>query len=139
MSRRIITALSCGALALGGAFVAGCGSDNKDSGSAPKTSVVPPATTGTTAGSTKGSFIEVSMKDNTFVPEKITAKVGQTIKWTNDDPYPHNVTATKGENFQSDNINGGGTYEYKLDKAGTINYVCTIHSGQRGQIRVTKG
>jgi plastocyanin len=136
MSGRIITALSCGALALGGAFAAGCGSSN--SGSTPKTSATPPAATGTTAGSTKGSVIAVSMKDNTFVPEKITAKVGQTIKWTNDDPYPHNVTAVKGENFQSDNINGGGTYQYKLDKAGTINYVCTIHSGQRGQIRVTK-
>jgi plastocyanin len=137
MSRRIITALSCGALAVGGAFVAGCGSDNKDSGAAPKRPAETPAT-GTTARSTKGSVIEVSMKNNTFVPEKITAKVGQTIKWTNDDSYPHNVTATKGENFQSDNINGGGTYKYKLDKAGTINYVCTIHSGQRGQIRVTR-
>jgi plastocyanin len=134
MSRRIITALSCGALALGGAFVAGCGSDNNDNGSAPKTTT----TTGTTAGATKGSVVEVSMKNNLFVPETITAKVGQTIKWTNDDPYPHNVTATKGEDFQSDNIDGGGTYEYKLDKAGTIDYVCTIHSGQRGTITVTK-
>jgi plastocyanin len=135
MFRRIITALSCGALALGGAFVAGCGSDNNDNGSAPKTTT----TAATTAGATKGSVIEVSMKNNLFLPERITAKVGQTIKWTNDDPYAHNVTATKGEDFQSDNIDGGGTYEYKLDKAGTIDYVCTIHSGQRGQIRVTKG
>jgi plastocyanin len=137
MSRRIITALSCGALALGGTFVAGCGSDNNDNGSTPKTTTAPGGT-GTTAGATKGSVIEVSMKSNLFVPERITAKVGQTIKWTNDDPYAHNVTATKGEDFASDNIDGGGTYEYKLDKAGTIDYVCTIHSGQRGQIRVTK-
>jgi plastocyanin len=136
MPRRFITALSCGALALGGAFVAGCGSDNKDSAS--KSSAATTPTTAATAGSTKGSVIEVSMKDNTFVPETITARVGQTIKWTNDDSYPHNVTATKGEDFQSDNIDGGGTYEYKLDKAGTIKYVCTIHSGQRGEIRVAR-
>jgi plastocyanin len=138
MSRRIITSLSCGALALGGAFVAGCGRNNNNSGPVPKTSTAAPTATATTEGSTKGSAIRVSMKDNRFVPEKITAKVGQTIRWTNDDAYPHNVTATKGEDFQSDNIDGGGTYTYKLDKAGTINYVCTIHSGQRGQIRVTK-
>jgi plastocyanin len=138
MSRRIISALSCGALACGGAFVAGCGRNNNNSGPVPKTSTAAPAATGGKQGSTKGSVIVVSMKDNQFVPERITAKVGQTIKWTNDDSYPHNVTAVKGEDFRSDNVDGGGTYEYKLDKAGTIDYVCTIHSGQRGQIRVTK-
>jgi plastocyanin len=117
MSRRIITALSCGALAVGGAFVAGCGSNNKDSSAAPKRPAETPAT-GTTARSTKASVIEVSMKNNTFIPEKITGKVGQTVKWINDDSYPHNVVATKGEDFQSDNFGGGGTYKYKLDKAG---------------------
>ena len=133
MSGRIITALSCGVLALGGAFVTGCGDDNGSSGSAQTTTAAAPA-----GGSGKGSVISVSMKANKFIPENVTGKVGQTVEWTNDDPYPHNVTATKGEDFQSDNIDGGGTYEYKLDKAGTIDYVCTIHSGQRGQIRVTK-
>jgi plastocyanin len=137
MSRRIITALSCGALALGGAFVAGCGSDNNDSGSTqPTNKAAAPSPTETTAEATKGSVIEVSMKNNQFIPEKITGKVGDTVKWTNDDSYPHNVVATKGENFQSDNFGGGGTYEYTLDKSGTIDYVCTIHSGMVGTITV---
>jgi plastocyanin len=138
MSRRIITALSCGALTLGGAFVAGCGRNNNNSGPVPRTSTAAPTATATTQASTKGSVVVVSMKDNRFVPEKITAKVGQTIKWTNDDSYPHNVTAVKGASFQSDNVDGGGTYEVKVRKAGTIDYVCTIHSGQRGQIRITR-
>jgi plastocyanin len=134
MSGRIITALSCGALALGGAFVAGCGDDNKDSGSAQTTTEAATAA----GGGAKGSFISVSMKANTFIPKKITGRVGQTVEWKNDDPYPHNVVATKGEDFQSDNFSGGGTYKYKLDKAGTISYVCTIHSGMVGTITVTK-
>jgi plastocyanin len=136
MSGRIITALSCGALALGGAFVTGCGDDNKDSGSAQTTTEAAPATA--TGGAAKGSVVAVSMKANKFIPEKITGKVGQTVEWTNDDPYPHNVVATKGEDFQSDNFGGGGTYKYKLDKAGKISYVCTIHSGMVGTITVTK-
>jgi plastocyanin len=131
MSRRTTTALSCAALAFGGAFAVGCGSDNSSS-SGDTTSTAAPAK------ATAGDVVEVSMKNNRFVPEEITAKVGETVKWTNDDSYPHNVTATKGEDFQSDNVAGGGTYEYKLDKAGTIDYVCTIHSGQRGTIKVTQ-
>jgi plastocyanin len=136
MSRRIITGLSCGALAFGGAFVAGCGSDNNDSGSAQSTTQAAPATTETTAGATKGAAIEVSMKNNQFIPETITGKVGETVRWKNDDSYPHNVVATKGENFQSKPFSGGGTYQYKLDKPGKISYVCTIHSGMVGTITV---
>ena len=138
MSGRIITALSCGALALGGAFVTGCGDDNSDSGSADTTTSAAPATTATTGGDKKNSAIVVSMKANKFVPQKVTGRVGQTVEWKNDDSYPHNVVATKGEDFQSDNFGGGGTYKYKLDKAGTIDYVCTIHSGMVGTITVTK-
>jgi plastocyanin len=138
MSRRIITVLSCGALAIGGAFVAGCGDDNNDSGSAQTTTEAARARAATaTTPVAKGATVEVSMKNSKFVPANITAKVGQKIHWTNDDPYAHNVTATKGEDFQSDIIDGGGTYDYTVDKAGTIDYVCTIHSGQTGTIRVT--
>ena len=137
MSGRIITALSCGALALGGAFVTGCGDDNNDSGSADTTTAAAPATPAT-GGDEKNSVISVSMKANEFIPAKVTGKVGQTVEWTNDDPYPHNVVATKGEDFQSDTFDGGGTYKYKLDKAGKISYVCTIHSGMDGTITVTR-
>ena len=130
MPTRTITVLSCGALALGVAFVAGCGSDDNKNGSAP-------SATATTGAAANGSVIEVSMKNNLFSPEKVTGKVGQTVKWTNDDGYAHNVVATKGEKFQSDNF-ADGTYEYKLDKPGKIDYVCTIHSGMVGSITVTK-
>jgi plastocyanin len=137
MSRRITTALSCAALALGGALVTGCGSDNDDSGSAGSTSAAP-AATATAAGDAKNSAIAVSMKENTFIPEHVTGKVGQTVTWTNDDSYAHNVVATKGEDFQSDNFSGGGTYQYTLDKPGDISYVCTIHPGMVGTITVTR-
>jgi plastocyanin len=137
MSGRIITALSCSALALGGAFVTGCGDDNNDSGSAGTTSETTPAPAAT-GGDEKNSVIAISMKANKFIPEKVTGKVGQTVEWKNADPYPHNVVATKGEDFQSDNFGGGGTYKYKLDKAGKISYVCTIHSGMVGTITVTQ-
>ena len=72
-----------------------------------------------------------------FMPRDITAKVGQTIKWTNADSVDHNVSADSA-GIKSDNLGEGDTFEYKPDKAGKIDYVCTIHPGQDGTIDVTQ-
>lgn len=140
MHRLTMVGLACLALAL----VAGCGDDKKDSSSAPAAAKPAPAesTTAPTAtaesASSTGAVVEVSMKDIKFVPDRIAVRIGQKIEWTNDDAAPHNVTATEGADFESDTINEGGTYSYTPTKAGVIQYVCTIHSGQDGEIRVTK-
>jgi plastocyanin len=140
MHRLPAIGLACLALA----FVAGCGDDKKSDSSSPSPPPPPaaaepaPAETTPAGSSASGSTVKVSMKDIKFVPEKITAKVGQKIVWTNDDSPPHNVTATDGADFASDTLNTGQTFEYTPTKAGTIKYVCTIHSGQNGEITVTK-
>jgi plastocyanin len=136
MSRRIPIVLACGALALGGAFVAGCGDDNKSDSGAAATNEAAPAQTQASNDTAAGS-VNVVMQNNEFAPADIKVKVGQKIHWVNNDSYPHNVTATKGDDFKSKNINGGGTFDYTADKAGKIDYVCTIHSGQSGTITVT--
>lgn len=41
---------------------------------------------------------------------------------------PHNVSATDGADFESETLRENDTYEYTPTKAGTITYVCTIHS-----------
>jgi plastocyanin len=64
-------------------------------------------------------------------------KVGQKIEWTNDDSVPHNVTAQSGASFQSKTFGQGGTYSFTPKKAGTIQYVCTIHPGMNGTLTVT--
>jgi plastocyanin len=135
MSSRIILALSCAALALGGAFVAGCGSDDSNDSGSVSTSDATPSTTPAAA---ETGTANVTMQNNKFAPDKITVKVGQKIHWTNNDGYTHNVTATKGDDFQSDNVDGGGTFDYTPKKTGTIDYICTIHPGQTGTITVTQ-
>jgi plastocyanin len=142
MPRLTKVGLACLVLAV----VAGCGSDKNDSSSTPaaakpapaESTTAPTATATDDSASSTGAVVKVSMKDIKFVPEKIAVKVGQKIQWTNDDAVAHNVTATDGADFASDTINGGGTYSYTPTKAGVIQYVCTIHSGQNGEIRVTK-
>ena len=90
---------------------------------------------GTASG---GKVVPVAMKDILFVPEKVTARVGQTVRWTNSDDVAHTVKASSGADFESKAISKGKAYETKLTKAGTIDYVCTIHPSQKGTITVTQ-
>lgn len=149
MSRRLTAACACLALVPGGALLAGCGSSNsKSSGSStpaaaptattPKTPAAKPAaTTPKPSATASGATVQVTMKNIQFVPQSITVKVGQKIHWTNDDSFAHTVTATSGAKFDSGTVNGGGTFDFTPTTAGTINYVCLIHSSQTGTITVT--
>lgn len=141
---RILTLLlACLALT---AFAAGCGSDSNDSSSSSSSSDAAPAaadtssteSTPSSAAEDSGGEVEIKMQNIAFTPKDVTAKVGQTIKWSNEDSVEHDVKATAGEDFKSDLFGKGGDFSYKLDKAGTIKYVCTVHPGMEGTIIVTK-
>ena len=133
--QRLFTMVGC--LAVAGVLVAGCGSDDKKTSSA-STSTAGPAPAATPAPSSGANVVNVRMKNTAFNPKQVSAKVGQTVKWTNEDPFDHNVKADKGEDFKSKDFGQGGTYSYKLDKPGTISYECTLHPGMTGTITVTK-
>lgn len=130
MHRFTIAALACAALALGA-----CGNDDEG-----QNNPTPAVQTDTQSEAQESNdIVSVSMKDIKFVPHDVTAKVGQKIVWTNEDDAPHNVTATDPEGlFASDSLNKDDTFEYTPAKAGVIAYVCTIHTGQDGEITVTK-
>ncbi len=144
MARWMTAALACVALVLGGALLAGCGDDDEDEGDgAAQTQPAAESTDGKPdkgkgKGGGGGGKVQVSMKDIKYIPMELTAKVNQTVVWTNNDTFPHTVTATDGEDFDSGNVDAGGTFEYKLDKVGEIAYVCTIHPNQKGSITVTE-
>jgi plastocyanin len=112
------------------ALVAGCGTEKSAGPTDAGGSVNGPAT------ASGGKTVQVKMKDILFVPDTVTARVGQTVRWTNQDTVQHTVVAKKGATFKSKPISKGDTYEAKLTKTGTINYVCTIHPNQHGTITV---
>jgi len=131
-------------LALG---FAACGEDDEsetgrnpgDNGATVTTNPTPQAQTSTQSQQGQSNdIVSVGIKDIKFVPEEISAKVGQKIVWTNNEDIPHNVTATDGADFASDTLRKDDTFEYTTGDAGTIKYVCTIHPGQNGQITVTE-
>jgi plastocyanin len=127
MTRRSSLALSLLAL---GALIAGCGGNSAKKQAGPATA---------TASAPTGGTVNVSMRNIRFVPAHITVKSGQTIKWTNDDPVAHTVTADKGATLNSGNINAGQTYAFTPTTPGTIHYYCTIHGQiQSGTITITR-
>ncbi len=118
---------------------AGCGGDDDDSGSAttaaPAATAPAPAAEGTDTAAA-GEVVTVDMKNIQFSPKDITVKVGQTVKWVNQDSVDHDAVAEKGADFKSDQFGQGGTFEWTADKAGKVDYVCTLHPGMVGTITV---
>jgi len=140
MSKLLALIVSCLALGL---VVAGCGGgDDDDGGGAAETTEQPADTaaddTGGAAGG--GKNVEVGMKGIQFDPDSVTVKVGGTVKWTNNESVPHDVTkeAGPGPKFSSGNGNmkEGDTYEQTFKEAGEVKYVCTIHPNMKGNVTV---
>ena len=128
MKHLILPALAC--LALAGA---GCGGGD-DNGSTATESSSPPASSSTTSGGT----VTIAMKNIQFAPKTATVKVGQKVKWVNQDTVDHDVKAEEGAKFQSETFGQGGTYEFTPKEAADIKYVCTLHPGMDGELKVVK-
>ena len=114
---------------------AGCGSSNSSSSSTSSSSTPPPASSGTSStASSGGGTVTIDMKDIQFNPMSQTVKVGQTVKWVNQDDVPHNV---EGGPLKSSTFSKGGSYTFTPKKAETINYVCTIHPNMTATLTIT--
>ena len=119
--------------------LAGCGSSSNTRSSSTPTAARTSSSSTAAAARTPTGTINVVMKNIAFNPTTIHAKVGQTVKWTNRDDTPHNVTYDSGPRFvSSPTFTDGVSWTLKLTKPGLIRYVCTIHPGMDGSIVVTR-
>jgi plastocyanin len=144
--RSVPVLLACSTLAL----VAGCGSSSKtSSATTAKTATAkggltvagkinyasPPAGTPVQSGLIAITYHEIAIE-----PDTVKAKVGSTVKWTNEDPQKCNVTSEGGPyKFASGDLGEGASFELKLDKPGVIHYECTHYpTTMNGTIEVVK-
>jgi plastocyanin len=111
---------------------AGCGSSSDNNSSSSSSSEAAPATS--TASGGGGKTVTIDMKNIQFNPTSVSVKVGQTVKWVNQDEAPHNV---KGGPLNSKTFGKGGSFEFTPKKAETISYVCTIHPNMKATLTVT--
>jgi len=131
--------LSISALALLALVPAACGGDDAPSvdnpGQSPSTTEQAEQDTGGGATPAEGT-VEVQMKDFQFLPASIDVKVGQKISWRNEDTAEHDATSEK-SGLETELIGQGETIDFTPEKAGTIEYVCSIHPNMTGTINVT--
>ena len=84
---------------------------------------------GLACGGDEGSISPgaVDTFDYGFEPQTKTVEVGETVTWTNTGELIHNV---KGKGFFSKAIDPGGSYEFTFERAGSFDYLCTLHPTQ---------
>ena len=72
-----------------------------------------------------------------FAPAKLTVPAGSTVTWTNRDEEPHTVVANDGS-FHSPGMGSQATYSFTFARAGTFDYVCSIHPFMHATVVVTQ-
>lgn len=81
----------------------------------------------------------VTQKGKAFSVKKLKIKVGESVKFVNEDTYSHNVfslSATK--SFDLGSYPQGGAKSVTFDKAGTVDVECAIHPEMTLTIEVEK-
>jgi plastocyanin len=87
------------------------------------------------AASRKPVTHRLTIEGTAFTPELLTVKVGDTIVWTNKDPFPHTVTSEAG-GFDSQPIAPEQSWQYKAVKKGEFPYTCTFHPTMKARLKV---
>jgi plastocyanin len=67
----------------------------------------------------------------------VSAKVGDTVRWTWVGDMPHNVTVQSGPVKFRSKTQTKGTFSKRITKAGTYKIICTVH-GAKAQSMVLK-
>jgi len=84
----------------------------------------------------------VKVIDNTFDPESLTIKKGDSVQWNFINGENHSVVSnavedgSAGDLFDSGVIDTGGLYIRKFDTVGTFAYHCDAHQTMTGTIIV---
>jgi plastocyanin len=123
--------LACLALGL---VVAGCGDDDDDGGGGGGGGGE--AAEQPSDGGGGGGGANVTMEGIAFKPAEITIKAGDTVTWTNEDSVGHDVTGDDFKSGAAGGLGNGDTFEHTFDTAGTFDYVCTVHPGMEGTVKV---
>lgn len=91
------------------------------------------------AGPAAAADIVVTQKGKQFTPDAVTAKVGDTLVFRNNDNISHNTHATdKNYRFNLGLQNpDGDDLKLDLEKSGTFTVRCAIHPKMKMNVTVT--
>jgi plastocyanin len=79
----------------------------------------------------------VSQKNKSFSAKKLSIKVGDSVKFVNDDSFAHNVfSLSAAKSFDLGSFGNGGTKSVTFDKPGKVEVECAVHPDMRLDIEV---
>lgn len=82
------------------------------------------------------STVVVTIDQVAFREKSVSARVGDTIEWTNKDVVDHTATATNGAFNVA--IPAGKKARVRLKQAGEVEYYCEYHPNMTAKIIVMK-
>ena len=77
--------------------------------------------------------VHVTIEKLAFQPADIEVKVGETIEWTNTDPFAHTATVKGGWEVT---IPPGKTATHVAAAGDSVEYYCRFHPNMKGRIKV---
>jgi plastocyanin len=93
------------------------------------------ALSGLISTSAQAATINVTIDKLVFSPAEVTAKVGDTVEWTNNDILAHTASATNGDWNVA--IAPKQTSRLVMKKSGDVDYFCKYHPNMKGRVVVT--
>ena len=80
----------------------------------------------------------VAQKNKSFTVKKLTVKVGDSVKFVNEDSFAHNVfSLSAAKSFDLGSFGNGGSKSVTFDKPGKVEVECAVHPDMRLDIEVT--
>lgn len=79
--------------------------------------------------------VHVSIEKLAFLPAEIEVRQGETIEWTNKDPFPHTATVRGGWEVT---IPPGKTATHVAAAGDSVDYYCRFHPNMKGRIRIVE-
>lgn len=84
--------------------------------------------------------LEIGLTATSFSDPDVTIPVGSTVNWVNQTAITHTITPddpAQPGTWVDETISGEGTeFDHTFGMAGTFDYVCKLHSGMTGVVRV---
>lgn len=93
----------------------------------------------TLAGAAYADEHVVAQAGKAFTTKELAIKVGDTVKFVNNDPFSHNVfSLSPAKNFDLGSYPQGGAKTVVFDKPGAVDVECAIHPNMTMKIEVRK-
>lgn len=91
------------------------------------------------AGAAHGAEHVIVQKGKSFSANRLSVKLGDSVKFVNEDPFSHNVfSLSDAKSFDLGSYGQGSAKSITLDKPGTVEVECAVHPDMKLMIEVAK-